>query len=289
MEDAKAKALRMLNSKGKAEYLKRYWNLFTSQYQTVGGEEEEQVPYRVKRVKDYNNNFLDTAPKSKLLLTKTIYNPAVTVFRNDVKAKTFIDVISKDKNDVNLYIGEASNSAPDKNNGAVLGEKWNNSILQDMVANKQISSGKVLLIPTKTSSMAISQDDFITDDTYEDNIQKIEDVLQKMLIEKNKGKSLNFSARGYGMALLGYGGNEDITDPQNKIFKATKKYKDGIPARKTFVYLSQRLLDLFGYKNPLYELMREEYVANVVEKQEFTDSDVARTRRECFKSLYNND
>jgi hypothetical protein len=294
MEEVKAKAIKTLNNKANsAPYLKRYWNLFSAQYKSFSADVEEEmsgpIPYRVKRIKDYNNNLVEENKKTKSLLIKTVYNPNVTVFRNNIKAKTFIDVLSKDKNDVNIYIGEASNSTPDKNNGAVLGDTWNNSIFQDMVANDQISSGKVLLIPTKTVSTIVSEDDFITDDTYADNIQKIEAVLQQMLIEQNKGKAINFSSRGYGMAFLGYGGNEDISNPQNKIFKTSKKYEDGIPARKTFVYLSQRLLDLFEYKNPMYDTMKEEYTTNVIEKQEFTDADVARTRRECFKSLYNND
>jgi hypothetical protein len=81
-------------------------------------------------------------------------------------------------------------------------------------------------------------DSIMSDETYDQNIQVLEDAIQK-IVENIGDKDVVFDANGYGQELLG----RDPLNPNSMVL-------DKAPAPKTFVYLSKRLYEEFGFINP---------------------------------------
>ena len=161
-----------------------------------------------------------------------------------------------------------------KENQARSGEKFSNTYIKDLVAKKVISKANVSGITTKKRSTPILNEDFLTDDTYESNVRTIEENIQKLveLQNKGKGKKLIFSADGYGQDLI-------------------KKSGETLYAPETFVYLSKRLFEEFGYINPGYKKVASTIDSGKALKEQIlsaepiTDEQVREKQRECFKSL----
>jgi hypothetical protein len=130
-------------------------------------------------------------------------------------------------------------------------------------------------------------DTFLTDKTYNSNIETIEKGIQNLIKLRNEGKILVFDDNGYGNSLLGYGFSEKFIKEDKVLATA--------PAPETFVYLSKRLYEEFGYVNPGYtrvekttgsgKALMEQIVAN----QPVTDDSVREKFKECFKSLIGNE
>lgn len=81
-------------------------------------------------------------------------------------------------------------------------------------------------------------DSIMSDETYDQNIQVLEDAIQK-IVENIGDKDVVFDANGYGQELLG----RDPLNPNSMVL-------DKASAPKTFVYLSKRLYEEFGFINP---------------------------------------
>ena len=106
----------------------------------------------------------------------------------------------------------------------------------------------------------------LTDNTYDDNIVAIEKSIQdlKEAAKEYKGK-IFWNASGYGQYMIGADNNGENIDPTKAV------------APETFVYLSKRLWEEFGYKNNNYE--------NIPEGKSFvkvTTKDIIKKLKECL-------
>jgi hypothetical protein len=282
IEQAKQKAMGVLNGdkKKKAEpYLEKFMEMFKMQYKVGGYDEDTGIvtPYRVKRVKDYNNDVFYEEPK-KGFLRAAPYNSSLLLFKAPSDPKSFFKTLSLDKNNKIVYASEASLSPSSDENVSSIGKFITSSIFQDAVFQKVMPAEKVRALVTKKTGIVYEDADFITDADYETSKAAIDVWIDGMKADKAAGKILVFSPLGYGKVYLGYGGNEQAV-------AGNKLYSKGRPAPKTFVYLSKRLLEL-GYVNPLFDKMAD--FQEVIETQPFTNEDVKENRRQCYKSLYDN-
>ena len=105
----------------------------------------------------------------------------------------------------------------------------------------------------------------MTDDNYEDNIKAIENSIQALVkaAKPFKGK-IFWNAAGYGQSMIGADLNgENVNQKRAK-------------ATKTFVYLSKRLYEVFGYKNKNYEVVAPRKFIRV------TRNDVLENIKKCL-------
>jgi len=105
----------------------------------------------------------------------------------------------------------------------------------------------------------------MTDANYDDNIKAIENSIQalKKAAKPFKGK-IFWNAAGYGQSMIGADLNgENVNQKRAK-------------ATKTFVYLSKRLYEEFGYKNKNYEVVAPRKFIRV------TRNDVLENIKKCL-------
>lgn len=93
-------------------------------------------------------------------------------------------------------------------------------------------------IPTLSSGVSTSLP--VTDQNYDTLKAQIDEALNGLLEKKRQGVEIVFPSRGLGQSLLGFN-----VEPTEYV------YSGKAPAPKLFVYLSKRLLQDFGYNNPL--------------------------------------
>jgi len=105
----------------------------------------------------------------------------------------------------------------------------------------------------------------MTDATYDLNIQAIENSIQALKkAAKDYNNKIFWNAAGYGQYMIGADVNgENVNQKRAK-------------ATKTFVYLSKRLYDVFGYKNKNYEVVAPKKFVRV------TRNDVLDTIKKCL-------
>ena len=105
----------------------------------------------------------------------------------------------------------------------------------------------------------------MNDDNYEDNIEAIEQSIQGLIeVAKDYDNNIFWNAAGYGQGMIGADVNGQNLDQ--------KKAK----APKTFVYLSKRLYEEFGYKNKNYEVVAPKKFIRV------TKDEVLENIRKCL-------
>lgn len=105
----------------------------------------------------------------------------------------------------------------------------------------------------------------MNDDNYDDNIAAIEESIQALVeTAKDYDNKIFWNAAGYGQGMIGADINGQNLDQ--------KKAK----APKTFVYLSKRLYEEFGYKNKNYEVVAPKKFIRV------TKSEVLENIRKCL-------
>ena len=105
----------------------------------------------------------------------------------------------------------------------------------------------------------------MNDDNYEDNIAAIEESIQGLIeAAKDYDNKIFWNAAGYGQGMIG----ADING-QNLNQNRAK-------APKTFVYLSKRLYEEFGYKNKNYEVVAPKKFIRV------TKNEVLENIRKCL-------
>ncbi|NBP14005.1 hypothetical protein EBU95_06320 [bacterium] len=248
---------------------------------------------------------------------------------------------------------------------------FSNTYLQDLAGDGKIAQENIFGITTKKKARPLPgiEEDFITDDTYEQNISIIEDEIQRLISERDVNKKiLVFPKTGLGNAFIFDPGakrqilgkpilsSEDLNLFNNAAKKGLPKewftaksvftefysndtgQKRGMPntaiwtlnetgpseglydmidketgevyisnvdlktgqkytvpvstmkAPKTYVYLSKRLYEEFGYVNPGYKKIESTpdgsmFKQQIMEKYKVTDKDVDDALKECFRSL----
>jgi len=302
MDAAVATSLRNLEVDS-AEYLNEYWRLFSAQYRTMSsesmmsGDQISYIPYKRKNIKNY---YGTTATEGE---TKTFYSSAYdpSVVLYDVPSEIEVPEGTKDKpstylkkelgkklksalneNDVIVFDDSLNSYSPQNQSTMLIASKFTGvtgSVIKDLVNDGVIPKENTSGIITKTFSKILNADQFITDATYDANIETIEKGIQELIKlrdDDTNPKTLIFSQRGYGLSLLGYAFDENINDPKAKLMDI-----ENAPAPKTFVYLSRRLREEFGYVNPMSRVLPEAR-EEIAETQPITDADVREQLLKCF-------
>jgi len=233
------------------------------------------------RLKAYSNNYYVSAPKG--FVRSTEYDPGVKVFtKPNTKEKFEKDILANIKEGT-VFVFETSTSSYSATNQSFAGNSYNNTYVKDMVMKNKLDRSNISGIATKPESFMVVPETFLTDSTYASNIETIEKGIQNLIKLKDEGKIIVFDSDGYGAVLLGYGASQKFSKEDKKIATA--------PAPETFVYLSKRLYEEFGYVNPGYEKVAKTtdsgktLAEQIVENQPVTDDSVREKFKECFKSL----
>jgi hypothetical protein len=87
----------------------------------------------------------------------------------------------------------------------------------------------------------------VTDQNYDKLKAQIDKALDNLLDKKKQGLELVFPSRGLGQNFLGF-----IIEPTKNVKTSNR------PAPSLFVYLSKRLLQDFGYRNPTLSILTTE-------------------------------
>lgn len=127
-------------------------------------------------------------------------------------------------------------------------------------------------IATKGSSYSGALSNMvILDSNFSENKRFIDEAITAIKEVQTGGQNIAFSARGYGQHLLGINlrdRSKDKTDYRSE-------------SMKTFLYLSERLYEEFGYINPNW-LVQPESQIFLQSKQVITDEDVEEQLKKCF-------
>jgi hypothetical protein len=291
-----------------SKYIGTYLNYFDQMYAKPS---ENVLPEDVSTIKPiFKNYYKDSTTEEekkekkketkKKFLTTAEYNSDVLLYDSTVSLEEFRSKIKE-------YLGPKTGSEPateevqsygsvivmsnssdkyDTYNASFNGNRYNSTVIKDMFVNKEILADAIRAVITKKKSFTSKTipGDFLTDATYDSNVQNIDKLINKLIEDRDVHKRrIYFDSKGIGNTLLGYAGDEKLTE-ENLV-------AGNAPAPKTFVYLSKRLYEEFGYINPgLFEmnaLIEEGNIlkAQVLEKQTVTDEMVREKLRECFKSL----
>jgi hypothetical protein len=259
--------------------------IFKNYYKDSTTEEEKK-----EKKKETKKKFLTTAEYNSDVL---LYDSTVSLeeFRSKIKEylgpKTGSEPATEEVQSYGSVIVMSNSSDKyDTYNASFNGNRYNSTVIKDMFVNKEILADAIRAVITKKKSFTSKTipGDFLTDATYDSNVQNIDKLINKLIEDRDVHKRrIYFDSKGIGNTLLGYAGDEKLTE-ENLV-------AGNAPAPKTFVYLSKRLYEEFGYINPgLFEmnaLIEEGNIlkAQVLEKQTVTDEMVREKLRECFKSL----
>jgi len=287
-----------------SKYLGTYLNYFDQMYAKPS---ENVLPEDVSTIKPiFKNYYKDSTTEEKKKETKKkflttaeynsdvlLYDSTVSLeeFRSKIKEylgpKTGTDPVTEEVQSYGSVIVMSNSSDKyDTYNASFNGNRYNSTVIKDMFVNKEILADAIRAVITKKKSFTSKTipGDFLTDDTYDSNVQNIDKLINKLIEDRDVHKRrIYFDSKGIGNTLLGYAGDEKLTE-ENLV-------AGNAPAPKTFVYLSKRLYEEFGYINPglfkMNALIEEGNIlkAQVLEKQTVTDEMVREKLRECFKSL----
>jgi hypothetical protein len=282
-------------------FMKQYQTLFDAMYanpvksdleeEGIDAISDEFTNNNKPRLKAYYN--YPSQEKAEDFIKAAEYDPSVKIFTRPATMQGFHEQVLSNLKEGTVFVFNTSTTKYSSTNQAYAGNRYNNTYLKDLVLNDKIASNKrvpmanVAGIATKPDSLMSVADTFLTDATYQSNIETIEKNIQNLIKLRDEGKILLFDESGYGNVLLGYGFSENFTKEDKVVATA--------PAPETFVYLSKRLFEEFGYINPGYsrvskatgsgKALAEQILAN----QPVTDDSVREKFKECFKSLIGNE
>jgi len=276
-------------------FMEQYQTLFDAMYanpvksdleeEGIDAISDEFTNNNKPRLKAYYN--YPSEKESEDFIKTTEYDPSVRVFETPKTRAEFERSILANVKDGTVFVFETSTTKYSKTNQSFAGDRYNSTYLKDMAVDGKIPIANLVGIATKPDSFMSVPDTFLTDKTYQSNVETIEKGIQNLIKARDEGKVLVFDKNGYGNVFLGFGGSQKF----NKQDKAVET----APAPETFVYLSKRLYEEFGYVNPGYtrvekttgsgKALMEQIVAN----QPVTDDSVREKFKECFKSLIGNE
>lgn len=283
-----------LNTEEGIYFEETYMDLFKNLYRNPTADQsnpddENDEPKVREIIKRYQNRtkvekpvgkFISQSEDNPLIFTFDMSHSSVTTPEAFEKKMKYLlsepsaqPTVSEDKDVVFVY-DDSILSYSQKNNMGRVGDKFSTTYLKDLVAKKVISKANTLGIMTKSISSPVMSEDFITDDTYAENVERIEAGIQELIKKRDAGTKIVFNKDGYGNDLI-------KLSPDNKYY-----------APETFVYLSKRLFEEFGFINPSYLKVAKmgvesakELAKEMVKNEPVTDEQVMEKQKECFKSL----
>jgi len=281
---------------GSDEFINNYRKLFDNLYSTSTNEfdleSEEDFAYTHMYMKDYSRGVSDLSiPKTAgaVVIGSAPYDKNVQVYNLGPKSKPapLSNLIkTKIKANNNLVFAFDDSLEPHKTVAPIIKtgdvESYNmSSLFGEMLAKKEVNDQQAVGLITKPKINMFNAEDFFNDENavqYQNNIKRIDAWIEKLKsLRDDEKKTIIFNTAGHGLAFLGYGRNELANYKDSKVTDAV--------ALKSFVYLSERLYETFGYINPLYKSMsKESYSGKVLSTQPITNEMVMEKLRQCFYS-----
>ena len=220
--------------------------------------------YNQNRFKDYlltqEQKEADTQkPKDTIAPeTFTVVSPGIEQANLNLNEDVILDLATKNPLKVFVY-----NQAQDTT-GSVYGT----------VTQKDIHVGSLKnsygIIARATNKIGQDAAFHLSDENYDANVIQIEKDIAALKDLQAKGRILVFNSAGYAQALSGA---EDITGNNYSLENAI--------APRTFLYLSQRLYEEFGYINK--NMMKQPEGRRIIQKSQATSDDAVREKQiACF-------
>ena len=285
----------VLNSDYAPIFMKQYQTLFDAMYANpvqsdlqedgIDAMTDEFVNNNKPRLKAYYN--YPSQEQAEDFIKTTEYDPSVRVFETPKTREQFERDVLANVKEGQVFVFETSTTKHSKTNQSFAGNRYNSTYIKDMAVGGKIPLANVVGIATKPDSFMSVPDTFLTDKTYQSNIETIEKGIQNLIKARDEGKVLIFDKNGYGNVFLGFGGSQK--------FNKQDKALETAPAPETFVYLSKRLYEEFGYVNPGYTRVvkttgsGKALMEQMLASQPVTDETVREKFKECFKSLIGNE
>ena len=246
-------------------------------------------------MKDYSLGESDEnleAPLPKAAsMGSSYYDPNVNLYdiHPAAKSETLVKYItSKSKANNNLVFAFDDSLQPYStkylpvNTGARKNGYNGTTLFGSMLAKSELSKEQAVGLITKPVAVVMGPEELFRDSDaqqHANNIKRIDAWIEKLKsLRDDEKKTIIFNLKGHGQAFLGYGRNEFTDHAESKITK------DPV-ALDSFVYLSERLYDVFGYINPMYKTVnKKSYSETVLSSQPITDEMVKEKLRQCFYS-----
>ena len=287
-------------------FIDQYVGKFDSMYKTTFVDELGNVvdiDTSIRPIMKQYGNFYSFDPGSSAFITPTTYRSDLKVYNvRDLGRASFIKQVKAEidraTKEGKTKIFVVNNTKPtDALSKSESGPFYSPSILMDMVDSGQIDAKHVFGLTTKKNQRYIlTSDDFLTDKVYTQNIDLLEKQLQELKsLADDPNVELVFDADGVGLPLLGYGRNEKaLTNNTITPFTASIKKTDddqvifSAPAPKTYVYLSKRLFEMFGYVNTNLNKIgpamssAKELRQEIFSKEKITNAEVQEVIKNCL-------
>lgn len=279
-------------------YKTKFNNLYAKEKSNEFGLEEEEVDaklFTALYMKDYSLGESDEnleAPLPKAAsMGSSYYDPNVNLYdiHPAAKLETLVKYItSKSKANNNLVFAFDDSLQPYStkylpvNTGARKNGYNGTTLFGSMLAKSELSKEQAVGLITKPVAVVMGPEELFRDSDaqqHANNIKRIDAWIEKLKsLRDDEKKTIIFNLKGHGQAFLGYGRNEFTDHAESKITK------DPV-ALDSFVYLSERLYEVFGYINPMYKTVnKKSYSETVLSSQPITDEMVKEKLRQCFYS-----
>jgi hypothetical protein len=288
------------------DFVNQYVNMFNGMYKVTSEDENGnviEVDTSIRPTMKRYGSFYAFDEGSPAFITPTSYRSDLKVYNiRKMQKATFVAAVkqqieqAKKAGKTKVFI--INNTRPaDKPTKSESHSFYAPSILQDMVESGQIDAKHVFGITTKKDQRyTMVGEDLLSDKTYLENTNLIEKQLQqlKSMVE-DPNVEIVFDASGVGLPLLGYGKTETpltgnmispFTGKVTKTDEGTSIF--GAPAPRTYVYLSKRLYEIFGYVNPYLVNIgaalkdAKDLRAEMVGNEKVTNAEVQEVIKNCL-------
>lgn len=309
MQDASLKWYhdKVKNSKFLDDFISKYVELFNNMYK-VSEEDENGEVINVSTglrpiMKNYGS-FYFTSPGSQFFITPTPYRSDIKIYNiRSVNKNQFIEKVKstikqyKDAGKTAVFVINDTRPTDNKSAAYRSEQKFNATVLKNLVEEGIIDAKHVFSLSTKKGDRwALVNEDFFSDSTYKQNTDLIEKQLQDLkALAADPNVQVIFNSEGVGLPLLGYGRSETpieanmvspYTGTVRKISEEANEFS--APAPKTYVYLSKRIYELFGYVNPKLVTIGKaiegaaDLRKEILGKEKITNAEVEEVIKNCL-------
>jgi hypothetical protein len=288
------------------KFIDQYAAMFNSMYKVTVEDENAQVievDTSIRPIIKVYGSFYTFDPGSRSFITPTTYRSDLRVYNiRSMKKAEFIASVKKEieqaKKAGKTKVFVVNNTRPsDEVTKSESHSFYAPSVLIDLVESGEIEAKNVFGISVKKKERySLLAEDMLTDKTYTQNTDLIEKQLQKLKsLAEDPNVEVVFDVSGVGLPLLGYGKTEapivgNIISPYTS---KVQKTNEGVaifnsPAPKTYVYLSKRLYEIFGYVNQYLTNIgpaikeAKELRAEIVGKEQVTNAEVQEVIKNCL-------
>jgi hypothetical protein len=287
-------------------FIQQYVNSFNGMYKITTEDENAntiEVDTSIRPIIKQYGNFYTFDPGSQAFITPTSYRSDLKVYNiRAMNRATFVASVKQQialadkagKTKVFVVNDTRPVDSPTKSDSYSF---YAPSVLMDLVDSGEIDPKHVFSITSKKGQRyTTDKDELLVDKNYDENTNLIEKQLQSLkTLSEDPNVEIVFDANGVGLPLLGYGKTEQPV-PSNILAPFTSsvvKTPEGVskfsaPAPQTYVYLSKRLYEIFGYVNPYLVniggaiTQAKELREGILAKEKVTNTEVQEVIKNCL-------